>query len=566
MRVAPAGIGFPSLSVRNPAAQTGRANQATGHYTHQMHVHSPALALISWLLWAGCSNAVAPGDSTEMGTDVSTDTGSTTESTPGPVPEPHVVFVLVDDLGWTGPAGGQTSLGMGSDYHKTPVLDALSGSAVSFTAAYASPQCQPSRGAILSGMQASRTRMYTNHDPNRAPAALRALDAPPNTTELGAPFETIAERMQGAGWRTGQFGKWHIGVPGQLGPEEQGFDINVGGTESGVISGGSDGHFARSDGAWALPNLPANGVNRQFVADRLTDETIAWMGADLNTPSFAMVSHFSVHAPIMATPEDVAQFDGTPPGTFHSDPVYGGMLYNLDANIGRLLTWLEETDDPRRDGDKLIDNTLFLVVSDNGASGGYDGVGEQHEVSNQRPLRGGKGTVWEGGVRVPMWIRWDRGQAAGQVSDELVMHLDLTATVLDIAGVDDHGTPPVDGVTLRPLIERDGGTIGRDQIFLHYPVYNDFQDLGDLPELRESPSSAAWQDDWKLIYRYDTQSWELYDLAIDIGETANVAAAHPDVVAFLGSKLVQWLVDTDAALPRFKETATVVPLPDPSTL
>ncbi len=338
-----------------------------------------ALPLAAWI--AACGG---PADAPTRGADTGTACADL------PPPPPHVVLVLLDDVGWTGLSGGQTSLGHGSDYHETPRLDRLADDGVAFSAAYASPNCQPARAALLTGQHAPRTKVYANFDSNRADPALRTLDAPPTLERLPLDAVTLPELLGPAGYRTAHFGKWHIGVEGVDGPEEQGFDLNVGGTRAGSITGGGDDHWSWPDGHFDLPNLgPTGSVN--FAADRITDEAIAWLAADLDTPSFAYLSHWWVHTPIQAPDEDLAVFDGKPPGTWHSEPVYA-MLHNLDRNVGRLVDFLEHTDDPRRPCDKLIDHALLIVMSDHGAAGGYstEGVQTSREISNQIPLRSGR--------------------------------------------------------------------------------------------------------------------------------------------------------------------------------
>lgn len=479
--------------------------------------------------------------------------------------EPHVVLVILDDVGWTGLSGGQTSEGHGSDFHETPRLDALADQGVAFSAAYASPQCQPARAAILTGLHAAHTGMYANFDANRADPALRQFDAPPTLERLPLDVLTLAERLGPIGYRTAHIGKWHIGVHGADGPEEQGFDLNIGGTDKGSISGGLDGHFARADGAFiGLPGLGPNGVANQFAADRITDDALTWLDTEPTEPSLLVLSHWSVHTPIQAPESEVAHFEGKDPGTLHSEPIYAGMLRNLDANVGRVVDHLEQTPDVRTTcDDRLIDNTLLVVLSDNGGVGGFasEGVQTSREITNQTPLRSGKGTAWEGGMRVPMILRWDPAGAGGRVFAQPVQHVDLVPTILELVGAPPPASP-LDGQSLVPVIE-GADTLERDVVFFHFPAYLDYIEEGIEDRLRESPTSAVWNDRHKLIWRYETASWELYDLDTDLGETTNIASTHPDLVADLGQRLVDWLVETDAALPVEKGTSVQVGLPDP---
>ena len=489
-----------------------------------------------------------------------TGTATRTECADEPVPPPHVVVVLLDDVGWTGLSGGQTSRGNGSDYHQTPRLDGLADQSVSFDAAYASPQCQPARAALLTGQHAGRTKMYANFDSNRADEALRNYDAPPTLERLPLESVTLAEMLGPQGYRTAHIGKWHIGAHGADGPEEQGFDVNIGGTDNGSISGGQDDHWSFMDGHFNLPNLGATEAGQQFAADRITDEAIAWLGQDLQTPGLVVVSHFSVHTPIQAPQTDIDLFDGTPPGTHHSEPVYAAMLHNLDTNVGRIVDYLEQTPDPRRSCDQLIDNTLLVVLSDNGAVGGFasEGVQTSREISNQLPLKSGKGTAWEGGMRVPMIVRWDRAGAAGHIASEPVQHVDIAPTILDLAGLDAPTEVTLDGVSLRAALQ--GDPLARTDVFFHFPAYLDYIDEGITDQLRESPVSIAWRGDTKLTWRYETQTWEQYDLETDPGETTPMAPSN-ELVTDLGGALVAWLQQTGADLPLQKGTQQSVDYP-----
>jgi arylsulfatase A-like enzyme len=476
------------------------------------------------------------------------------------------VLVLLDDVGWTGVSGDPTTLGNGSDFHDTPRFDSLAAQSVAYSAAYVSPGCQPTRAALLTGQHAARTRLYANKDANRGEAALRLLDAPPTKSTLGVEAITIAETLKTADYRTAHIGKWHLGLNGTEGPVEQGFDVNIGGSYSGLPTGGSDAHWAQADGAFDLPGLEANGVAYQFVADRLTDEALAWLGQGLQEPSFLHLSHFSVHAPIQAPDADVALFEAMPPGVLHTDPVYAGMLYNLDWNIGRLIDYLEQTDDPRNPGSPLMDNTLLIVCSDNGGSGGYSTegiVGVEH--TNNIPLRSGKGTAWEGGVRVPMLIRWDPEGAGGRVVDAPVQHIDVLPTIAELSGATIQTDQLLDGLSLVPTLAKSEAALGRDAIFFHFPAYLHYVGV-DAGVMRETPTSLVWADPWKLRWLYESQSWQLYNLSADLGELDNVAQDHPDVVMDLGTQLVDWLVEIEAHLPYEKDTNVLVPLPDPSAL
>jgi arylsulfatase A-like enzyme len=474
--------------------------------------------------------------------------------------KPRIVFVLVDDLGWTDLSTGRTSKGNGSDYYRTPNIDALAARGMSFDNAYAcGPNCAPTRAALLTGLHPARTGVYTVL--SWPPARNRRLDPAPNRSFLLHSAWTIAETVRTVGYATGHFGKWHLGDDPDIGPRAQGFDHNAGGTGFGTVSGGSSGHFARSDGSWDLPGLPANGMPYQFIAERLTDEAIAWMDANKHRPFLCWLSHFSVHTPIQAPAADVAAFDGVPPGHFHHDQVYAGMLKNLDDNVGRVVRFLEETEDPARPGSKLIDNTVVVFTSDNGGVGGYAsaGVVGARDITHQFPLRSGKGSLYEGGIRVPLIVRWDGRVPAGALNSSPVQSIDFHPTLARMAGALLSDEPQFDGVDLGPVLRGSTVDLARAGSFWHFPAYASASPI--LGTWIETPASAVRRGQWKLRFAYETRAWELYDLANDPGESIDRAGERPDLVRVLGNELRAWLIATAAELPRERSSGIPVPLP-----
>ncbi len=525
------------------------------------------LTLIATLAFAACAPSPRPGDGRGGPDEPPAPTTTTGATTPLPDVAPHVLLIVIDDLGWTSLSSGLTSLGHASDYHQTPNLDALAQASLAFTHAYSSPNSTPTRASLMTGLGPNHTKLYTADLSNNAPEVNRLLDGAVTYYDLHTAHVTIAERMHDAGYRTGHFGKWDLGFAGgPEAPEAQGFDVNVGGDSAGFGGprGGSDGHFATEDGGFdEMPNLPPNGVPYQFLADRLTDDALAFMAEDLTRPMFVHIAHYSAHTPVQAPAEDLAVFDAVPPGLQHHDPVFAGMLYNADRNVGRVLDWLEQTEDPRAPGHPLLETTLVILLSDNGGQGGYEPEGyfTDYAFANQIPLRSGKGSLYEGGIRVPLMIRFDPRGAGGRVSDEPVQHLDVAATILDATGTSTD-TMALDGISLLPLLDPEPASLDRDLLFQHFPCYSSWRDSLLVP-LRATPTTIVHRGEWKLWYLYETQTWALYDLATDLGETTNVADQHPDLVVELGTAMRDWLIATNADLPRFKGTATEVPLPDP---
>jgi arylsulfatase A-like enzyme len=476
---------------------------------------------------------------------------------------PNLVVVLADDLGWTDLSGGQTCRGHGSDYHRTPHLDELAANGVAYDAAYSNgPNCTPTRAALLSGQYAPRTGIYTVDDPNRCDPRFRRLDGAPNRRELDGGVVTLAETLRAAGYATGHFGKWHLGDDANgRGPLSQGFDVNVGGTASGWVFGGSGGHFAHADGSWRLPGLGPNGVPYQFMAERLCDEAIAWMTANADRPFFCHVAHFSVHTPLQAPPKDLAAFQNVPPGLRHRDKTYAAMLKNLDDTIGRLVAFLSDTDDPRRPGRKLIDNTVFVFGSDNGGVGGYAdaGIAGANEFTRQHPLRGGKGMLTEGGIRVPWIVRWDGVVAPGRIDSTPILAMDFHPTLAAIANAPLPSGQPIDGVDLTPLLRRSALLPARALVW-HFPAYLEASTA--LGTWRTRPVSVIQRGGIKAVFDHEHRSWSLFDLNADLGEHVDLAVERPGTVRELAAELRHWLVDTGAALPLRKGTTIAVPLPD----
>lgn len=513
-------------------------------------------------------------DDTPTESDTGTDTGSDTPTTAdtsssgdtsphtGTVPELpdelNVLMIVVDDLSWSGLSSSVVSEGNPSDYHQTPRLDQLADQGTVFTRTWAAPVCVPGRAIAVTGQHASTHTLYyntlfTTDDPERL------LHPADTSVQLPAAATTVAERFRDHGYRTGHFGKWHLGaVADGTDPLSQGFDINIGGNDEGKISGGGDGHFAQDDGSFiGLPGMGANGQAGQFSTDRLLDEAIAWLLDDPSQPTFMHLCPWAMHLPMQAPPEDIAHFDGLPLGTKHDNTVYAAMMWNLDRNLGRLFDTMEATDDPRAPGLSLADTTVVLLTSDNGGQGGYENVGivleSREHHTNNLPLSGGKGTLYEGGMRVPMIVVGPTVPAAQSIQTPVQL-ADVVPTLLDLAGL-----PPaadVDGDSLVPLLQ--GKTWERDAVLYHWPTYM----TADEGTWRSKPGSLIRDDQYKLWFDWETRTAALYDLDADITEQTDLSTSQRAIVEDMMGDLVGWLDDTDANLPFDKVTKEEVPLPN----
>jgi arylsulfatase A-like enzyme len=426
-------------------------------------------------------------------------------------PRPNIVFILVDDLGWA-------DLGCcGSRYYETPRIDQLAREGMRFTDAYAAcPACSPTRASILTGKYPARLHL-TDWIPGQTPPNSK-LAIPDWRKYLGREEVTMAEMLKSAGYATAAVGKWHLGPEPNF-PEKQGFDLNVAGSNIGAPGSYFDPYGQR-------PRLPG-GRPGEYLTDRLTDEALEFIAAHRQEPFFLYLAHYAVHTPIQAKPELIAKYRDKPGSNGQTSAVYAAMVESVDQSVGRILDALERY--------QLTERTVVIVFSDNG------GLARPTATSNA-PLRSGKGFPFEGGVRVPLIVRWPGVVPAGSTCEDVVTSVDFFPTVLEILGAD-NGQAKIaetDGVSLLPLLTR-AGRLSRDAVYWHYPHYNP---IGGFPY------GAVRQGDWKLIEFYEDGHTELYNLRDDIGETTDLATAKPEIASTLTEKLHRWRTSVKAQMPR----------------
>lgn len=430
--------------------------------------------------------------------------------------KPNIVLVMADDLAWMDLAC------QGNLLVDTPYLDKFARQGIRFTNAYAAaPVCSPTRAALITGLAPARLRI-TNHIPDRSQFT------PEHATYTGAEmfdylapsYTTIAERLRSAGYKTGFFGKWHIAGTGigphgegvaKYYPENQGFDLNFGG----CIYGGPPTFFD----PYRIHNLPDRREG-EYLPDRLADEVCRFIESPGNEPFFACLWNYSVHWP-MEAPDNLLKKYETRVGPGLNDTRYGAMIEALDASFGRIMHQLEKNN--------LSENTLVIFTSDNGGFAG---------VSDNRPLRESKGHIYEGGIRVPLMIRWPGTIAPEQINDTPVISMDFFPTILEVCGLAPE--PVCDGESLAPLFK--GGRLHRQSIYFHFPNY--------AWHRSNSLAGAVRSGDYKLVRHYTTDQLELYNVAKDIGETNNLISKRPRLATRLNQQLTQWLTETDAAMPR----------------
>ncbi|MEX2577736.1 MAG: sulfatase [Verrucomicrobiales bacterium] len=416
--------------------------------------------------------------------------------------KPNIVLILADDLGWADlPTYGNT-------FHETPALDSLAAEGMRFTQFYAAAVCSPTRSNIQSGRNEARFGI-TQHIPGHQRPYAKLLD-PVVAPHLPLEVETFAERLGAEGYATGYFGKWHLGKEGHA-PEDQGWETVL--------------ECSRN----VLPPSVTGADGPRRTAEFLTEKAVEFIEAHRDRPFVLQVSHFAVHIPLSTTPELLAKYEAKPPmPDYPSLPEYAGLLEELDRSVGGIVEAIDRAG--------LAENTLVMFVSDNGGLE-HDQGGKVY-TSNQ-PLRGEKGMIYEGGIRVPAIARWPGTVPAGTVCETPAVTTDLYPTFLEVAEVDPPADQPLDGVSLTGLLGDPDAALDRDALYWHLPHYH-----------HGTPASAIRKGDLKLIEFFEDDSIALYDLAADIGETTNLADSRPELANELRDDLAAWREKVDARMPR----------------
>ncbi len=433
--------------------------------------------------------------------------------------KPNIIFIMVDDLGWK-------DVGfMGSNYYETPNIDKLSSQGMIFTNAYANaPNCAPTRACLMSGQYSPRHGVYTVNNPDRGKSINRKLIPIPNKTILDSGFVTLAETIRFAGYRTGMMGKWHLGEENGTSPEEQGFDVNIGGCHQ--------GHPVTYFSPYKNKFFE-DGPEGEYLTDRITDEAIKFIEESKNDPFFLYLPYHAVHTPIQPKPEVKKKYDGKPADGKQNNPAYAAMVETVDAGVGKIMNKLDEL--------KLTGNTIVIFFSDNGGVGG---------ITDMSPLRGSKGMLYEGGIREPMIVRWPGKVSPGIHCDIPVIGVDFYPTFIKIAGIRKPSGLILDGKNIVPLFTGKN-KFKKREIFWHFPAYLQATKRY-LPGLiwRTTPVSVIRKGDWKLLEFFEDGHLELYNLEEDIGETNNLAAQMPGKAKNLHKKLLKWREKVNAPVPN----------------
>lgn len=413
------------------------------------------------------------------------------------VVKPNVILILADDLGWADLAC------YGNTFNETPHLDRLAGEGMRFTRFYAGPVCSPTRCNLQSGQDQARFGI-TQHIPGHRRPFAKLID-PVVPLQMPAEVVTFAEVAVQAGYRTGYFGKWHLGS-GEYGPGAQG---------------------------WQEAEEMKSNVQKVAGEQRRTTEVLAERGIDFirrhkDQPFLLQLSHTAVHIPLSTTPELLAKYrkKARMPG-YPSLPEYAGLLEELDASVGRIVNAVDEAG--------LKERTLIIFLSDNG--------GLEHEqsgalVTSNKPLRGEKGTLYEGGIRIPAIARRPESVPAGSMCDTPLITMDVFPTVIALAGATMPKTQPCDGLSVLPVLADANAVLPRDRLHWHLPHYH-----------HSTPASAVQMNGWKLLEFYEDNRLELYDLTQDSGETKDLATAEPERTKTMHAALTAWRTEVKARMP-----------------
>jgi arylsulfatase A-like enzyme len=452
-----------------------------------------------------------------------------------PTPRPNVIFILADDLGWA-----DTTLYGHTQFHQTPNLDRLAKRGLTFSRAYsASPLCSPTRSAVLTGLSPARTGITTpsGHVPkvvlkatvgSKGSAALPAI-MPETVTRLATTYHTLPKSLKAAGYATGHFGKWHLGAE-PYSALQHGFDVDL----PHWPGPGPAGSYVAP---WKFKDFDADpGQPDQHIEDRMAKEAVAFLEKNQAGPFFLNYWMFSVHAPFDAKKALIAKHRArVNPADPQRSPTYAAMIESMDDAVGTLLDTLDRL--------KLADKTIIIFASDNGGNM-YNLVDGTTPTSNA-PLRGGKATVFEGGVRTPLVIAWPGRTTAGTRSDALVQSEDYYPTLLAGLGLPIAPGQKFDGTSILPALQ--GQPLTRDAVFTYFPHAPGVPDW--LP-----PAVTVHQGDWKLIRLFfaganGAHRYQLYNLRDDLGEKHNLAAQDPARVKALDALIEKFLADTQAVTP-----------------
>ncbi len=446
---------------------------------------------------------------------------------------PNVVFFLIDDLGYS-------DLGCyGSTYYETPAIDRLAKQGIRFTQNYtASTICSPTRASILTGKYPGRLGIT-------GPIPIYGAERRENPKLWDAdyvmdlPLEeaTIGDAFREAGYVTASIGKWHVCHRAEYYPQYNGFDYNIGGNEH----GNPGEYFYPYHGKWRMTkrhpfvewNTLPDGKPGEYLTDRLTDEAIAIVEKHKDEPFFIYLQHYAVHAPLQAKKELIEYFEKKPADDQlgHRNPNYAAMIKSVDESVQRILDKLEAL--------HLTENTIVVLASDNGGAG---------FATSNWPWRGAKGNFYEGGIRVPLIVKWPNKILPGRVSDVPVITNDYYPTLLEMCGLEPRPAQHLDGKSFAALLLSESSDVEQDlrkrDLYWHFPNY-----IGATKKEPADPCSVIRSGNWKMIQHFEDWSVELYNLKDDPQEEREVSNQHPAVITVLSKKLAHHRKTTKVMMP-----------------
>lgn len=449
--------------------------------------------------------------------------------------KPNIVFIMADDLGYSD-VNCFNGLGK-ADYYETPNIDELAKQGMKFTSAYTNgPNCAPTRAALMSGQYYPRQPVYTVSTGARGKEENRKLIPLENGNGIPSSIYTMAEALRDAGYVAGHFGKWHLGP---VSPSEQGFSPS-----SVVEVGRGENRLSQNN------KLNSKG---DFIAHELNKLALRFIEENKEKPFFLNLSHYMVHSPFHAPDSLIQKYLKKRPVMGHYHATYAAMVESIDRSVGRVMAKLDEL--------QLAKNTIFVFYSDNGGLGGYidqgmeglprlnsldDVFGGTVEITHNAPLRGGKGQLYEGGIRVPLIIRWPSVIEPGAETREPVISMDFYPTFLEIVDGKVPESHVLDGVSILPILKNKEATLNRNALFWHFPGYLQTRKEGSW---RTTPVGVVRSGDWKLLQFFESEHLELYNVAEDIGEQNNLSTLNSHKTAELLKMLGEWRETMNASIP-----------------
>jgi arylsulfatase A-like enzyme len=440
----------------------------------------------------------------------------------------NFILILIDDMGWM-----DTGC-YGSKFYQTPNIDRLAAEGMRFTDGYAAcAVCSPTRAAVMTGRYPARlgvtdwirSRFQSGKIPidKKNPTEYvggknSKLLCPANALWMELDEVTIAEALKPAGYTCCHIGKWHLGADDWY-PDKQGFDFNIGGCDFGQPPSYFDPYSRKGQGQ--IPTLEPRRQG-EYLTDREGDEAVKFIRRHKDKPFFLYMAHYAVHTPIQARQELIEKYRGRPL-LGQKNPTYAAMVESVDDAVGKIMSALDDLD--------LAERTVIIFTSDNGGL---------LNVTNNAPLRSGKGYPYEGGIREPVIVRWPKVIKPGTISQEPMTSVDYFPTICELAGAALPRERAIDGVSLVTHLKSNGKkSLGRDALYWHFPHYR-----GDVV-----PYSIVRAGDWKLIKRYEGKTFELFNLRDDLSEKNDLSQKMPEKVQQLDAKLTDWLKTTNAKLP-----------------